>query len=181
MMLIAYKNASKGYRDYGGCVQWVIAGVHDALGIRNNCLFKAGSSLAGGIGNCTDGVCGCYSAGAMIISLFFGRTRQESGSEKGKEDRYIAASLTAILHDRFIEKYDSITCAGVQKKFLGRHFNLRNKEEVKLFLKSGAPKDPSKCPGAVGDAAKWTLEIILIEMDKRGLNIEGLKKLSETF
>jgi C_GCAxxG_C_C family probable redox protein len=175
MMQVAFENGSKYERDYRGCNQCTIAAIQDALGIRNDCVYKAGSGLAGGLGECTDGVCGGYSGGSMMISLFFGRTRDEEGSEKGRADKYVSFRLTAVLHDKFIEKYNSVICSGVHKKIFGRSFDLRNDDDKKLFREAGA-HDLDKCCAAVGDGARWTVEIILDEMEKRGLTLEDLKK-----
>jgi len=175
MMQIAFENGSKCEQDYRGCNQCTIAAIQDALGIRNDCVYKAGSGLAGGLGECTDGVCGGSSGGAMMISLIFGRSRKEEGSEKGRADKHISFHLTAALHDKFVDKYGSIMCASVQKKILGRSFDLRSNEEKELFREAGA-HDIDKCCGAVGDGARWTVEIILDEMEKRGLTLEDLRK-----
>jgi C_GCAxxG_C_C family probable redox protein len=177
MMQNAYDNGFKYERDYRGCAQCTIAAIQDALGIRNDYVYKAGSGLAGGLGECIDGSCGGYSGGAMMISLLFGRTRREEGSKKGREDKYVSFALTSILHDKYVEKYGSTVCAGVQKKVFGRSFNLRNDDEKQLFREAGAHEDDDKCCAAVGDGARWTVEIILAEMGKRGLTIEDFKDL----
>lgn len=175
MMQIAYDNGFKYERDYRGCAQCAIAAIQDALGVMNDYVYKAGSGLAGGLGECIDGSCGGYSGGAMIISLLFGRTRQEEGSEKGREDKYVSFALTAALHDKYVEKYGSVTCAGVQKKVFGRSFNLRNDEEKQLFREAGAHEDDDKCCAVVGDGARWAVEIILTEIEKRGLTLEDFR------
>jgi C_GCAxxG_C_C family probable redox protein len=176
MMQIAFENGSKYEKDYRGCNQCAIAGIQDALGIRNDFVYKAGSGLAGGLGECTDGVCGGYSGGAMMISLLFGRTRKEEGTVKGREDKYVSFHLTAALHDKFVKKYGGVICRDIHKKLFGRSFNLRNDDEKELFRKAGA-HDLDKCCGAVGDGARWAVEIILDEMEKRGLTLEDLKDL----
>jgi len=45
----------------------------------------------------------------MMISLLFGRTRKEEGSKKGRADKYVTFRLTALLHDKFVEKYGNMT------------------------------------------------------------------------
>ena len=77
MMEKAYKLGFKYEQDYRGCTQCAIAAIQDTLNIKNDFVYKAGSGLAGGLGECIDGVCGGYSGGAMMISAFFGRTRKE--------------------------------------------------------------------------------------------------------
>jgi C_GCAxxG_C_C family probable redox protein len=177
MMEIAYNNGFKYEHDYRGCAQCAIAAIQDALGIRNDYVYKAGSGLAGGLGECIDGSCGGYSGGSMMISLLFGRTRQEEGSKKGREDKYVSFALTAALHDKYIEKYDSITCSAIQKKVFGRSFNLRSDEEKQMFRDAGAHEDDDKCCAAVGDGAKWAVEIILDEIEKKGLTLKDFKDL----
>jgi C_GCAxxG_C_C family probable redox protein len=177
MMKIAYDNGFKYERDYRGCAQCAIAAIQDALGIRNDYVYKAGSGLAGGLGECIDSSCGGHSGGAMMISLLFGRTRKKEGSEKGREDKYVSFALTAALHDKYKEKYGSVICADVQKKVFGRSFNLRNDEEKQLFREAGAHRDDDKCCAAVGDGARWAVEIILTEIEKRGLTLEDFRDL----
>jgi len=177
MMKIAYENGSKHEKDYRGCAQCATAAIQDALGIRNDYVYKAGSGLAGGGGECTDGNCGGYTGGAMMISLLFGRTRQEEGSEKGRADKYVTFRFTAALHDKYVEKYGSVICSDVQKKVFGRSYNLRSDEDKKLFREAGAHEDDDKCCAAVGDGARWAVEIILDELEKNGLTLEKFMDL----
>lgn len=179
MMSVAYEKGFKYERDYRGCAQCTIAAIQDTLGIRNDYVYKAGSGLAGGGGECTDGNCGGYTGGAMMISLFFGRTRKEEGSQKGRADKYVTFRLTAALHDKFVEKYGSVLCNMVQKKVFGRSFNLRSAEEVALFRAAGAHKDDDKCCAAVGDGARWAVEIILDELKKNRLTPEDFLNLKQ--
>jgi len=177
MMQIAYDHGFKYEQDYRGCAQCAIAGIQDALSVRNDYVYRVGSGLAGGSGECIDGNCGGYSGGVMMISLLFGRTRQEEGSKKGREDKYVSFALTSALHDKYVEKYGSVICADVQKKVFGRSFNLRNDEEKQLFREAGAHEDDDKCCAAVGDGARWAVELILSELEKRGLTLEDFKDL----
>ena len=50
MMQKAFDLGFKYERDYRGCAQCAIAGMHDAMGIKNDTVYKAGSGLAGGGG-----------------------------------------------------------------------------------------------------------------------------------
>jgi C_GCAxxG_C_C family probable redox protein len=179
MMKIAYEHGLKNERDYRGCAQCAIAGIQDAIGIRNDYVYKAGSGLAGGGGECTDGNCGGYTGGAMMISLLVGRTRKEEGTKKGRADKYVTFRLTAALHDKFVEKYGGVLCSDVQKKVFGRTYNLRNDEEKELFREAGAHEDDNKCCAAVGDGARWAVEIILDELDKNGLTLEDFTDLEQ--
>jgi len=173
----AYEKGFNNEKDYRGCAQCAISAIQDALGIRNDFVYKAASGLAGGGGECTDGNCGGYTGGAMMISLLFGRTRKEEGSKKGRADKYVTFRLTAALHDKYVEKYGGVLCSDVQKKVFGRRFDLRNDEDKALFRKSGAHEDDDKCCAAVGDGASWAVEIIIDELNQKGLTLEDFMDL----
>ena len=83
----AYKLGFDGERDVRGCAQCAIAAVQDATEIRNDLVYKSASGLAGGAGECTDGLCGGYSGGIIAMSMFYGRTRPEEATKKGRADK----------------------------------------------------------------------------------------------
>jgi hypothetical protein len=49
-------------------------------------------------------------------------------------------------------------------KLFGRTFNLMDSKDYEAFIKAGGHVD--KCPSVSGNAAKWTVEIILDEIKK---------------
>jgi C_GCAxxG_C_C family probable redox protein len=165
----AYELGFRYEREHRGCAQCAVKGIQDALGIVNDHVYKAASGLAGGGGECTDGVCGGYSGASMMISLLFGRTLEEAATEKGRADKYQSFYMTAALHDKYMKKYGSVLCKDIQKKMFGRSFDLRNDTEKQEFRDAGAHHDDDKCCMAVGDGARWGCELILAEMEKRGL------------
>jgi len=172
----AYELGFENERKVRGCAQCAIAGIQDAIGLQNDFIYKAASGLAGGVGECTDGVCGGYSGAVMMLSLLFGRTREEEASEKGRADKYESFYLAAAVHDKFIEKYGSVTCKEIHKKMFGRSFNLRNDDDKQAFRHAGAHEDDDKCCAAVGEGARWGTELILKELEKRGLTKDYFKK-----
>jgi C_GCAxxG_C_C family probable redox protein len=173
----AYELGFKGERDYRGCAQCAIAAMQDALGIRNDFVYQAGSGLAGGAGECIDGLCGGYSGAIMVMSSFFGRSRTEEGSTKGREDKYVSFRMAAALHDRFIAKYGTVICAGVHKRIFGRSFNLRDDKEKQEFREAGAHELDDKCCAVVGDGARWGTELILKEIEDKGLSLKDFQGL----
>ncbi len=173
----AYERGFKGERDYRGCAQCTIAAIQDALDIRNDDIYKAGSGLAGGAGECTDGLCGGYSGGIMMMSAFFGRTREKEATEEGREDKYDSFRMAAALHDKFIEKYGSVICREIHKKIFGRSFNLKDDEEKQQFRDAGAHEDDDKCCAVVGDGARWAAEFILDEIEDLSLTLEDFAHL----
>ncbi len=66
----AYDLGFQYERDYRGCAQCAIAGIYDAIGIKNDMVYKAGSGLAGGGGECTTGNCGGFSGASMVMASF---------------------------------------------------------------------------------------------------------------
>ena len=177
MLKKAYDLGFTYEQKYRGCAQCAIAAIQDVLGIRNNYVYKAGSGLAGGAGECTDGLCGGYSGAIMMMSIYFGRTREEEGSTKGRNEKYDSFKMAAALHDKFIKKYGSVICSGIQKKIFGRSFNLRDDTQKQQFRDAGAHEDKDKCCAVVGDGARWGVELILSEIESRSLTIEDFKDL----
>jgi len=164
-------------QQHRGCAQCAIAAMQEGLGTHNNFVYKAGSGLAGGAGECIDGLCGGYSGAIMMMSLFFGRTRDQAATEQGRADKYVSFRMAAALHEKFIEKYGSVVCSGVQMKLYGRSFDLRDEKQKQLFRDAGAHHDKDKCCAVVGWGARWGAELILEEMEKQGLTPEDFKDL----
>jgi len=159
---------------YRGCSQCVISAVQAALEIRNDFVFKAGSGLATGIGLLGGGVCGGYSGGVMMMSLFFGRERNKIDNDR--EEKYCSYRMAIALHDKFIDKYGAMICRAIQKGIFGKSYNLWDADEKEAFEKAGAHRD--KCTGVVAQAAAWTTELIIEEIEKRSLSIEDFKSLT---
>lgn len=164
-------------QQHRGCAQCAIAAIQEGLGTPNDFVYKAGSGLAGGAGECIDGLCGGYSGAIMMMSLFFGRTRDQAASEQGRADKYVSFRMAAALHEKFMEKYGSVVCSGVQMKLYGRSFDLRDDKQKQLFREAGAHRDKDKCCAVVGSGARWGAELILQETEKQGLGTEDFKGL----
>ena len=160
-------------RLYHGCAQCTIAAVQDALGIRNDYVFKAAGGLSGGCGLLRDGPCGGYTGGIMVMSMFFARRRKFFDSEN--EENRNSARMAVMLHERFIDEYGSIICMDIHKKIFGRSFDLWDPEEKELFEASGAHTD--KCPSIVAKAASWVTEILLDELEAREMDLERFDHL----
>lgn len=176
MLQKAYELGFEYERDYRGCAQCAIAGMHDAMGIKNDAVYKAGSGLAGGGGECTDGNCGGYTGASMVMASFFGREREYSPTVEGRADKYESFRMTRALHDKYVEKYGSVLCSGVQKAvYNGRHFDLRKDDEKEAFRAAGAHHDDDKCCAAVGDGARWGLEILLDEIEAQGKTLDDFR------
>ena len=172
----AYDLGFQYERDYRGCAQCAIAAIYDTIGIKNDVVYKAGSGLAGGGGECTDGNCGGYTGASMVLAAFFGRTRDQEATEKGREDKYVSFRMTRAVHDKYEKKYGSVLCSGVQKKiYNGQHFDLREDDQKEAFRAAGAHHDDDKCCMVVGDGARWGLEVLLDELEAQGLTFDDFK------
>lgn len=146
-------------RDYRGCAQCVIAALQDGLGIRNadtDAIFKCATGLAGGVAQETDGHCGAYSGGAMMIGHHIGRERDNFADPE--KIRMRTSALVSRLHRKFIDEYGTVICSQIHTRTMGRPFYIKDPDELKKFDEAGAHTE--KCTGVVGLAARWTAEIL---------------------
>lgn len=156
---IAQKAYDLGYSyesKYGACSQCTVLAIMDALGKRNEDVFKAVFGFAGGIGNLSK-LCGALAAGVMMISLEHGREFGKLFTQMEEEKRE-CLQMVKDLHDRFVEEYENIECTHVHMKLFGRTFNQWDEEEFQEFLRLGGHED--KCTSVVGNVAKWTVGIL---------------------
>jgi C_GCAxxG_C_C family probable redox protein len=163
-----------------GCAQCAVLAIHRGLGLEDSAVYKAASGLAGGAGECTDGLCGAYSGAILVQSAIFGRPEEEAATEKGRAEKYDSFRLAAALHEKFLQRYGSVVCAGVQKAVYGRSFDLRSDAEKKAFRDAGAHTDKDKCCSVVGNGARWGAELILKELEARRLSLEDLPRLLQS-
>jgi C_GCAxxG_C_C family probable redox protein len=138
-----------------GCAQTTLAAVMDALGKQSEDAFRAASGLADGIGLSGDGSCGALTGGAMAIGLASGRTRKDFNDPLAAMTSYL---LVRELVTHFQEHYGSCRCHDIQKKLMGRTFNLLDPKEMEEALEFGMLEH---CARVVGDSAKTSVEIIL--------------------
>ena len=160
-------------KQYGSCAQCAIAAVQDVLDIRNDFVFKSAGCLGAGIGKLCDGSCGGYTGGALAIGLCWGRTRDKFGGDT--ENKKASDRLTVQLHGRFIQEYGSVTCREIHDRIFGRRFDLWNEKDKEAFDRAGAHVD--KCTSLVANAASWTTELILGELEARGQDLTDLRGL----
>jgi hypothetical protein len=96
----------------------------------------------------------------MAISLVHGRDLSgQEDPEAYMNRQWKAQALAKKLHDRFVKEYGTVVCKEIQTKLLGRHYNTWDKKELDALIASGM----TACAEVVGNAAKWTVEILLEE------------------
>lgn len=138
-----------------GCAQSTVAALLEILEIKDESVFRAASGLADGLGLTGDGACGGLTGGALVIGVLFGRTFPNFQDPFAAMHSY---DLVKKLHEDFIQRYGTCRCYDIQKKLMGRSFNLRLPEDVEAALAAGMPEH---CSTVVGNAARAALEIIL--------------------
>ena len=154
----AYELAIKYEMEYFNESQCTLAAIQDTLGMRNDDIFKAATGFAGGIGGTGMGPCGAVSAGVIAISSKIGRERKYW--KDPEKTRYITYGLAKKLCDRFTEEYGGFHCGDILNKLLGRTYNLWEPGAYEEYEKAGG-HEKENCPTVAGNAAKWTVEILL--------------------
>jgi C_GCAxxG_C_C family probable redox protein len=155
----AYSTGFEYEKQYGGCAQCVIAALQDVLELRDersDALFRAATSLEGGVACEGDGHCGAYSGAVMMFGYLTGRERDNFADPENRRKQTNALAQT--LHQRFIERYGTVTCHGIHRNIFGRPYYLRDSTERDKFAEAGAHVD--KCTAVVGQAARWAIEIL---------------------
>ena len=151
----AYELGFNFEKEYGSCAQCVFAAVGEALGNGSKEVFKAIDAFAGGLGRSGNGTCGALSGGVAAISRRYGREDFHASRDR---DRERCMTLAKLLHDRFVEEYGSILCKDIQKKIMGRSYDLWDPKDFEEFIAAGG--HTIKCPDVVGKAAKWTVGLL---------------------
>jgi len=146
--------------NYTGCAQTTLAGIFDALGIENDDVFRSASGLADGLGLTGDGACGALVGGSMAIGYLFGREKKDFPDMLAPMRSYM---LVKELHDRFVEQYGSCRCYDIQKRLMGRTFNLYDPADLE---KAAEMAMFDHCSKVAGTAALLAAEIILREREK---------------
>jgi C_GCAxxG_C_C family probable redox protein len=153
----AYEMGKHYEKTYKGCAQCAVAALQDALDNRNDDVFVAATSLAGGGVRAADGNCGAFIGCLLVLGTLLGRDRNNFADQQGI--RYKNFDLAAKLRRRFIEEYGSVICSDIQNRVFGRYFYLADPQEFQKFEEAGGHED-NGCPEVVGKAARWMVEII---------------------
>jgi C_GCAxxG_C_C family probable redox protein len=147
------------------CSQCTVAALYDMLDLPDATIVKLATSNVGGT-TIALGTCGTIIGGIMVLDYFFGRPFEHMSKKEVIEDPNImdlgaAVSVATPLVNRSAKEYGTITCANIQLQLYGRYFFPGDPDEFNKLVEAGAHSDPDKCARIVGNAAKWTLEILL--------------------
>jgi C_GCAxxG_C_C family probable redox protein len=149
---------------YYGCAQCVVASIQDFFPVPES-LFKASTSFSGGLASTIEGPCGALTGGVIILSHFFGRSREEYGNI-GLLRR--PGPLVRKYWEKFIKEYGGDTCRQVQMYLFGRAYHFLDNDEYAEYESLGGHTD--KCPAVVGQSGVWLAEMLLDS------NIPSLRK-----
>jgi C_GCAxxG_C_C family probable redox protein len=153
------------YEKYSGsCSQCTAAALQEILGFED-IIVQVATSSCGGQAGLSVGACGGVIGGTIVLDYYLGRpAHMVSATETIPEGRgALAQAMEAArtLGNRFVQGYGSILCPQIQECLYGRSFNLQNPADWEAFQAAGAHDDPSKCMSVVGNAVRWTLEILI--------------------
>jgi hypothetical protein len=159
------------YEDkYKGCGQCTFLAIIDALrwgGLEiiprdvEDRLFSGVCVLTGGVGLSGDGTCGAVASGVLSIGLALGLQRENINESIFRQS---CAIVRDTLLDKYYQKYSSLLCKDVQRKFFGKAWDLTRDEMSHEFL--GISKG---C--VIMEGAMWATEVILDEFEKG--NVKG--------
>ncbi len=150
-----YRRGYEYEQRYDGCAQCVVGAIQDYFPI-NNAIFKAATSFSGGIASTIEGPCGAFSGGVLVLSYFFGRSRDDF-SDIGMLRR--PGPLVRVFWDRFVKEYGGSTCRQVQTHLFGQAYRFLDNEEYYQYEEAGGVKD--KCPAVVGLSGAWLAELLI--------------------
>jgi hypothetical protein len=155
---------------YKGCGQSTFMAIIDALrwgGLEiipkdvEHRLFSGICLLTGGIGLSGEGSCGAVASGTLAIGLALG-LRLESTDESLFRQSCVIVRDTLL--DEYYQRYDSLLCKDIQRKFYGKAWDLTRDEMSAEFL--GITEG---C--VIMEGAMWATQVILDQFEKG--NVKG--------
>lgn len=147
--------------EYRGCGQCVIGALQEALGLKDDSVFKAASGFAGGIGLAGDSACGAYAGAVMILSTYKGREKDNFGDPE--KVRFQSFRMAKRLHDLVLEEFGSVNCHAIHNHLYGRPFYLWDPDQMTKFDEAGG--HTTGCPKVVGKVAELAVQVL----DEEGL------------
>lgn len=150
-----YRRGYELEQRYYGCAQCVVASIQDYFPL-NDALFKAATSFSGGFASTIEGPCGALSGGIMVLSYYFGRSRDDYADISQLRR---PGPLVRAYWNRFTESYGGYTCKDIQNHLFGKAYHFLDNEEYQEYEEKGGHRE--KCPTVVGQSGVWLAEILL--------------------
>jgi C_GCAxxG_C_C family probable redox protein len=151
----AYRRGYELEQRYYGCAQCVVAAIQDIYPIHDS-VFRAATSLCGGIASSIEGPCGAFTGGVLVLSSFFGRSREDYADITQLRR---PVPLVRVYWDRFKSVYGGDTCRQIQMHLFGQAYRFLDWNEYQAYEEAGGHDD--KCPDVVGRACAWLVELLL--------------------
>lgn len=147
------------------CSQTTVAALYELLDI-DNVVARVATSSCGGQADQVVGTCGGLVGGTMVLDYYFGRPIEKMSYQESVQANIKLADeaieVAKLLYDKYVKEYGTIICPHIQVQLFGRHYYyFRDPNDSEKFEKAGAHSDPTKCGHIVGNAARWTMEILL--------------------
>jgi len=121
--------------------------------MRDDNVLKAASGLSGGIGQMRD-ACGALLGASMMLSLKYGRTREEISDLEKLKSSYIPVGK---LYKWFEKEFGSATCREIRTKMAGVYYDTNVPWQAELAEEAGLPE---KCAELTGKTAAKTAEML---------------------
>ena len=132
----AYELGFRYEKAYHGCAQCAVAAIQDTLGLKDDGTFKAANAMNAGVGCSSRGTCGALAGSVMVISSLCGRTRTRFDDVDRIRARPYGPAQRLL--EKFENEYGSGICGEIQRRLIGRSFNLLVPEQRDMFLEAGA-------------------------------------------
>jgi len=145
------------------CSQSTVATINEIVGLSDD-LVRSATSLCAGVAFQGLGSCGGLLGGVMALDFFFGRPSEKMSSTELKMEENIppvfaAQAVARELYNKYVQHYGTIMCAAIQQQHFNRFYYVEDQDEFKKFEEAGAHTE--KCVDTVGNAARWTMEILI--------------------
>jgi len=146
------KEAEENEKKYRGCSRSCLLALQRHFSIGDSNTIKASTPLAAGIAFKGE-TCGALLAGIMALGLI-------TATDDLEDQTALASTLGAgyKLYNRFVKEMGTSNCFEIQRKNLGRSYNLADPKEYEEFQREGGY---NVCSKVVGQAARLTAQMIL--------------------
>ncbi len=146
------------------CSQSVVAALYELLDF-DDVVVRVATSSEGGQADQVVGTCGGLIGGTIVLDYFFGRPAEKMSYQKcinaNIQAAVDAAEVAKLLYDKYVKEYGTILCPHIQAQLFGRPYYFSDPDEAEKFEKAGGHSAPDKCSHIVGNAARWTMQILL--------------------
>jgi hypothetical protein len=158
----AYDLAFNYVKNSHQCSQSTVAPFYHLIGFDNK-IIRALTTASGGHVGQVVGTCEALIGGVAVLDYFLGRDVDEmSFVEPSDLEPEMRANEQALkLHEKFLRKWGATHCAMLTRQIYGRLFWFSDPDELAKSQEAKERVAPNNCWDVVGNAAKWTMEILV--------------------